>query len=339
MHTSLPLPPYRHPTTLIAVDDDPLFLESLAFALGRDARVRAFTRAETALAALKVPHRSPEAALLAPLDAADLNELPGDRDDVALRLRAQGILDIAGDPERCRLVSAIVADYDMPGLDGIAFFKALGDTEAERILLTGKADERVAVTAFNAGLIDRFLLKQDPDVRAKLRRAVRDAETACFARRTWLMQGMLAAAGSFLADPAVSEFMASLGHGAGHVEHYLVTDPPGLLCRDAAGAVELFLIQSEAAIADHMAAAAEHGLDPDAVAALAAPGVQPWFAEPPHPAAGVRWARHPASHAGGYRISRLPAPRTLRRRIVPPAPGPRYVLEDETAGPVGRAVG
>ena len=37
-----------------------------------------------------------------------------------------------------------------------------------RVLLTGQADEQVAVRAFNRGLIDQFIAKQTPDISRRL---------------------------------------------------------------------------------------------------------------------------------------------------------------------------
>jgi len=54
-------------------------------------------------------------------------------------------------------------DYDMPGINGLTVCEKIKDSRIKKILLTGVADEQVAINAFNRGLIDYFIRKHDPD--------------------------------------------------------------------------------------------------------------------------------------------------------------------------------
>ena len=49
-------------------------------------------------------------------------------------------------------------------LDGLKVLETLVDWPGSRILLTGQADEQIAVKAFNSGLIDQFVPKQTHDI-------------------------------------------------------------------------------------------------------------------------------------------------------------------------------
>lgn len=56
---------------------------------------------------------------------------------------------------------AVVADFDMPGMDGLELLQRvrLLRPHVVRILLTGQADVHVAARALNEGAADRLLLK------------------------------------------------------------------------------------------------------------------------------------------------------------------------------------
>ena len=75
----------------------------------------------------------------------------------------------------------------MPGMDGLQALAELGDWPGSRVLLTGQADEQVAVRAFNRGLIDQFIPKQTPDISRRLIEAVERLLVTPHARhaQTW----------------------------------------------------------------------------------------------------------------------------------------------------------
>lgn len=55
--------------------------------------------------------------------------------------------------------SVVVADYLMPDIDGLEFLDSIELPHTKKLLLTGAADQELAVSAFNSGLIDRFIMK------------------------------------------------------------------------------------------------------------------------------------------------------------------------------------
>jgi len=66
-------------------------------------------------------------------------------------------------------VDCIISDYDMPGMDGLAFFEALRDhgITTPFILYTGKGSEEIASQALNAGVTGYFQ-KGGPDQQRRL---------------------------------------------------------------------------------------------------------------------------------------------------------------------------
>jgi YesN/AraC family two-component response regulator len=61
--------------------------------------------------------------------------------------------------ERNSEVTVLVTDYNMPNINGIDLCRELRAFPMKKILLTGAADHKQAVAAFNEGLIDCFIEK------------------------------------------------------------------------------------------------------------------------------------------------------------------------------------
>lgn len=156
-----PLSLYRRPASLIFLDDDANYLEMLALVMPRAWSVRLFTRADDCIAHIRQKHADWEADLWAHHAIID-----------AWRAGSALIPQILHywqtHTTRYALAKVYVVDYAMPAMTGLDVLQALPYWPSERVLLTGKADELVAVTAFNQGLINRFVPKQRPDIGAYL---------------------------------------------------------------------------------------------------------------------------------------------------------------------------
>lgn len=58
-------------------------------------------------------------------------------------------------------VSVLVVDFAMPGMNGLEVCRLLQSSPIKKILLTGKADDKIAIEALNEGIIDRYIDKND----------------------------------------------------------------------------------------------------------------------------------------------------------------------------------
>jgi CheY-like chemotaxis protein len=58
--------------------------------------------------------------------------------------------------------TVIVIDYAMPSMHGLEVCQALRHLPIKKIMLTGEADDKIAVQAFNQGLIHKFIRKGGP---------------------------------------------------------------------------------------------------------------------------------------------------------------------------------
>jgi CheY-like chemotaxis protein len=135
----------------------------------------------------------------------------------------------ADNPARHQLARTCVVDYAMPGVTGLEVMNTLLDWPGSRVLLTGQADEQVAVKAFNNGLIDQYIPKQAPDITRHLLGVLRKLALAAHPRLNALWRAALRPAQqSLLQLPAFSQALQAFTqqHWA---EYVVLGDPFGLL--------------------------------------------------------------------------------------------------------------
>jgi CheY-like chemotaxis protein len=73
-------------------------------------------------------------------------------------------------------ISVIFVDYHMPDMTGIDFLKAIHHLPIKKALITGENDYKIAVDAFNSGLVDAYLRKDDPHFSDKVQHIVSELE-------------------------------------------------------------------------------------------------------------------------------------------------------------------
>ena len=173
-------------------------------------------------------------------------------------------------PDRYRLVQSCVVDYAMPGTDGLAVLNTLLDWPGSRVLLTGQADEQIAVKAFNSGLIDQFVPKQTHDITRHLLGVLRKLAQAPHIRLNTLWRSVLTPQQqSLLQIPSVVQNL--LRHSQGRwVEHVVLGEPFGLLGVDADGRCEWLQLEPVGDLPGLAEVAGSAGLDFDTVRAIQA---------------------------------------------------------------------
>lgn len=136
---------------------------------------------------------------------------------------------------RFGLTQVCVVDYSMPAMSGLAVLEALTKWPGARILLTGRADEQLAISAFNDGLIQQFITKQSPKIRQRLSTAIESLFDAASLRYDATWRATLSREQNvLLSDPAVSSALAALASQQGWVEHVTIGAPFGILALDSA---------------------------------------------------------------------------------------------------------
>lgn len=239
--TQLTLSPCFHPTTVVMVDDNEAFLQSLTLELPSTLAFRGFTHPEEALAFLNKPTSLPP--LVDRCFSIDRQD-----DHALIRLDLGLIEQEIKYLERFQRVSVVLIDYAMPFVDGLEFCERLRDPYTRRAMLTGVADEKLAVEAFNAGLIHRYMPKQKATAVEAVIAFIAELERDYFNQSLARLKTALAIdPPGFLVDPEVAVRMQRLVHEEQVTEYYLVTDPPGfLLLRSNGSGLRLVLLDETA---------------------------------------------------------------------------------------------
>jgi len=271
--------PFYHPTSILVLDDDPLFLESLDFQFSEEVSCQTFTRPDAALEHLRAQAgQHPDFSRY----FRDVSETGHGAEmrlgDLLLRLQLSELRSIIDDPAREQRVSVAIVDFDMPKMTGVEFSRAIRDLPVKIILLTGKAGLETAIGAFNEGVIDCFLQKQDSSVTYALRREIRRLQDEYFAEISAPIRSALALQKpAFFEDPTFLELFREVCEKNDIVEHYICTAPPGVMMRDAEGNESFLLISDTERANSQYEAAESRGAPEDMVELLRARKAHAWF--------------------------------------------------------------
>lgn len=257
--------PFYHPTRVVFVDDDRAFLNLLPLRLGGGIPFLRFESPRELLAEIKSGRL--QAAL--DLDCWDAYPAEGDRQGLeqVVSFDTSMIYMRVFNRSRFGLVSVVVIDYQMPEMSGLDLCRQLAHLPCKRILLTGQADEALAVHAFNEGLIDMYLPKLHPRLDTELNLAIQRFQFRFLELGTELITKVLNAADPVIwGDDAFARFFNQVCADRGIVEYYAVSRPHGYLLVNARGQAELMLFYDDAEL-DAQYASATASRAPEGVAA------------------------------------------------------------------------
>jgi CheY-like chemotaxis protein len=296
--------PFSYPTTVAFVDDSAAFLSNLSLQLDPDLAFRLFSSPSEALKFLNgraAQDQSAEPIFSPYLDRTEENDA-----HQVIAMRVDAIRSLVHNPARFESVSVVVVDYDMPELNGLEFCRRVAHPSIKKIMLTGKADEHVAVKSFNEGLIDRFIRKHEVDAVETLNQAIRDMQRAYFDRCCGTVLDALAVSEyAFLKDHALAAHVKSVADSLGIVEHYLSYQPHGLLMFDGVGTAYLLIIHTDESLRGVREIAVEQGAPAGFLAELDSRRSLPYFwrTEGYYPAQCAEWQpyMHAASEFHGDR--------------------------------------
>jgi CheY-like chemotaxis protein len=230
-------PLFHRPGTVVFLDDDPDYLEMLALVLPRQWHVKLFLRPNECINYLQQEPPFWEA------DAWNQQQLV-DQWRAGKPLIPQILAYWSKYTERYALTRVCVFDYSMPAMDGLTALGELVDWPGSRVLLTGQADEQVAVRAFNRGLIDQFIAKQTPDISRRLIEAVEHLLSAPNARHAQIWRATLSPEqNALLRIPSVGRELAAFA-AKRWVEHVVIGDPFGVLGMDSQGRVSWLQLET-----------------------------------------------------------------------------------------------
>jgi CheY-like chemotaxis protein len=272
------LPIYHHPSLTVLIDDSDSFLRSLSFQLDPSLASKAFHDIRAAIEWLDRQEGRTE-----PHDGklhASFDTYPNSHEECNVAVDIEQIHRISFQRKRFMTPSVLVVDYSMPQMNGVQLCEALRHLPCKKILFTGVADEKVAVDAFNRGLIDRYIKKSDDDALDKLETEIIALQREYFAALSDPLRDMLTLHNySFVSDPACAELVRERVKEHGIVEHYVYSNPAGILMYDSDGKAQLLVVETETSMNSHYEVACDNDAPQSLLTALRERCIIPWFRE------------------------------------------------------------
>lgn len=274
-----PLSVYRYPTLTMFLDDSPDFMHSLTFRMNSEIARKVFHHPLAALDWLRRMHR------LCVENKCEPIQVSSDEPSASFE-RHGAVIDIGQiyrmvmNRYRFAMPAVLVIDYAMPEMNGIEFCRAIGDLPCKKILLTGHAEEKTVIEAFNRKLIDRFIRKNSLDAGKELDAAIVELQHEYFAEQGYVLKDLLSRDSySFLADPAIEVLVQQLGSHYRFVEYYLFPHPAGILFIDIQGKATLLVIETDSSMITHTEIAQYQGAPPELLIALKELRLVPFFSD------------------------------------------------------------
>jgi CheY-like chemotaxis protein len=253
---------FHRPGSVLVLDDEPEYLDMLGMVLPTHWLVELFSRP-----AAFARRMADEPARWEADAAVQLQMI--ERWRQGQPLIPQVLRYWAEHPQRHQLAKTCVIDYAMPGTNGLQLLETLIDWPGSRMMLTGQADEQLAVRAFNQGLIHQFVPKQAHDITRLLVGALRKLGQAAHPRVNAMWRATLRPAQqSILQIPAVAQALQAFTEK--HWVEYAVLDQPfGLLGVDAEGRCHWLQLEPVASLGDLAELVGSAGLGTEVVRSVA----------------------------------------------------------------------
>jgi CheY-like chemotaxis protein len=216
-------PLYHRPNAIVFLDDDAGYLDMLADVMPQDWCVQLYTHAGDCIDHMQQQHAQWESDVDAHLQITENWR-------IGIPLVPQLLEYWQTQPLRHALTNVLVVDYSMPAMTGLDVLKALPKWPAQRVLLTGQADESMAVKIFNKRLINQFVAKQHPHIGQHLAQVVRELNALPLSVHDSIWRNALKKEQhAMLQTDAVQQALAALVQERNWVEYCVIAEPFGIL--------------------------------------------------------------------------------------------------------------
>jgi CheY-like chemotaxis protein len=258
---------FRRPGSVVFVDDDAVFLEMLQLVLPRRWHALFYTAPRPVISLVQQSTARYEA------DASALQSMVFSAHDMPLV--PQLLTYLNSSPERFDMIQTVVSDYSMPAMDGLDLFRKIGDWGGSRILLTGQANDQVAIDALNAHpvrLIEQFTAKApvSETLSAVLTRMISDLSAKAHPRYAQVLRGLISDSHfELLQDRDVAEDLASYAR-RNWVEYFVIGQPFGVLGVTADGLPQWLQLEPIKSLPEAADIAGDAGCTPSEIESIAA---------------------------------------------------------------------
>lgn len=231
------------PTEVVLVDDHDLFLKTLATNLDTARLTYSFfIKPQLALAHINQPRENNHS-----LSAFEEILEPTGYSTVAMRYKVGNLHKSVFSKDRFNDISVVIADYSMPSMNGLEFLDKIQNPHVKKILLTGVADERIAVDAFNQKRIHKYIQKSAPNFIDDILSSIEHFSTEYWYQKTLPIEQFVST--NFKSSPfdnnAFVTYFQKIQNQYSIAEYYLLEGSFRFLLVDAHGKKYTLWIQSK----------------------------------------------------------------------------------------------
>jgi len=214
------LPAFSFPTEIVVIDDNISQLKSLNINFSESLNIFSFFDDPTK--ALKYLNNNPPPRNYR--DDISNNSLPKETDVQRISFDLKRIHQLKNNNDRFSTISAIIADYRMPSLNGVDLLSSV-KFNSRNLLLTAEADEMIAVKAFNKAIINQYIKKDAFDKIISIGNFIEEASRQYFIDATKFiiddLQAVEVRPKAYL-DPVFIKYFKTLLKTKNIVEYYLL---------------------------------------------------------------------------------------------------------------------
>lgn len=213
-----------YPTTTVFVDDNKPFLENIQLNIGHRTPCVLYSDSTQALKAIqKAIQKNNDLRSVVDIDT-ESSDYARMSSKLPIRYNISNIFKHIYNNARFSEVSVIVVDFEMPNLNGEELCKLLRKNNplTKIIMLSGEADDVIAVRLFNEGLIDQFIYKGRPGWDNTLINSIKEMQKRYFEDLTTPIIKVLAYdQDSSLGDPAFIDLVNQIYSELSASSYYL----------------------------------------------------------------------------------------------------------------------
>lgn len=265
-----------HPTKVVVIDDNSEFLRSLNQDLSKaHASYQYFKNPQKALQYINETYK-PDPFPNRYIESLDEEQWEHRQLDV-------NIIDTHHEiyrSERFEEISTIIVDHSMPGMSGLQLCKQIKNPNIQKILLTGVADEHIAIHAFNEGIIHHYIRKQDLDMSYQLNQAVENAQWRYFNKLSEVAIKAITTADRTtnpIVDPNYHDFFKRIMKRGNFIEAYLCESMGSYLFLTQEGAAHGLVVNNEVQLEDAADSGEAQGVEPSLLQDLRTRKLMMWF--------------------------------------------------------------
>ncbi|MBN2689694.1 MAG: response regulator [Gammaproteobacteria bacterium] len=247
-----------HPTEVVVVDDDQVFLQSLKHVLDSSkTNYVFFLNANDAIHYL-LDKYEPDPFINRCIKTTYSESLSEFHTKVSIEQIHKEVYN----KKRFNEISVVIADYKMPGIDGLEFLAKLSSLPIKTLMLTDAVNENIAIEAFNKELINKFVRKNEENLAGVLNNAIYELQKDYFFQFSHkLLESLIAANGYSnvsMTDYLFTCFFWELCQKHNIYEYYLVDDFGSYLLIDKKGQISWFSLANNTRIAAYYSLAKQH---------------------------------------------------------------------------------